>query len=165
LTRQTNPPEIWAQENERNAAPMTTNRTNPAYRRQEQIADTNCRKSTRQTKPTEIRAQENEKDASSMTTRHTDPSYRRQENDRNTQALATRCTDPSYRRQENDRNAQVMATSHSNPAYRRQEQIPDTNQRRLAREQPFFYDMATKFNTSSCTYLYPNSHEGVRAYP
>ncbi len=47
-----------------------------------------------------------------------------------------------------------MATSCSNPAYRRQEQIRDTNQRRLAIEQPFFYDMATKFNTSSCTYLY-----------
>ncbi len=47
-----------------------------------------------------------------------------------------------------------MATSHTNPAYIRQEQIADTNWRRLAREQPFLYDMATKFNTSSCTYLY-----------
>jgi hypothetical protein len=30
---------------------MATNRTNPAYRRQEQIADTNHRRSTRQTNP------------------------------------------------------------------------------------------------------------------
>ncbi len=56
--------------------------------------------------------------------------------------------------EENERNAASMATSHTNPAYRRREQIADTNQRRLAREQPFFYDMATKFDTSSCTYLY-----------
>jgi hypothetical protein len=91
---------------------MATSCTNPAYRRQEQIADTNCRRWTRQTNPPEIMAQEYE---------------------RNAQAMATSCTDP---------------------AYRRQEQIADTNQRRLAREQPFFYDMATKFNTSSCTYLY-----------
>jgi hypothetical protein len=86
-----------------------------------------------------------------MKTRRTDPSYRRQENDSNAQAMATRSTDPSYRTQENDRNAQAMATSCTNPAYRRQEQIPETNQRRLAREQPFFYDMATQFDTSSCT--------------
>ncbi len=32
--------------------------------------------------------------------------------------------------------------------------IADTNQRRQAREQPFFYDMATKFNILSRTYLY-----------
>jgi hypothetical protein len=38
-------------------------------------------------------------------------------------------------------------------AYRIPEQIADTNQRRLAREQPFFYETATKFNTSSNTYL------------
>ena len=47
-----------------------------------------------------------------------------------------------------------MATSCTYPAYRQQEQIADTNQRRLAREQPFFYGLATKFDTSSCTYLY-----------
>jgi hypothetical protein len=75
--------------------------------RQEQIADTSCRRSTRQTNPPEMSAQENEK------------------------------------------NAQAMATSCTNPAYRRQEQITDTNRRRLAREQPFFYDMATKFDFKS----------------
>ncbi len=68
--------------------------------------------------------------------------------------MATRRTAPSYRMQENERNAQAMATSHTNPPFRRQEQIADTNQRRLAREQPFFYYMATKFDTSSHTYLY-----------
>ncbi len=31
-----------------------------------------------------------------------------------------------------------MATISTNPAYRRQEQTADTNQRRLARKQPFF---------------------------
>jgi hypothetical protein len=56
--------------------------------------------------------------------------------------------------QENERNAASMATSGTNPAYRQQEQITDTNQRRLAREQPFFNDKATKFDTSSLTYLY-----------
>ncbi len=61
---------------------------------------------------------------------------------------------PEIRAQENERNAASMATSCTNLAYRWQEQITDTNWRRLAREQPFFYDMATKFNTSSCTYLY-----------
>jgi hypothetical protein len=96
---------------------MATSRTNPAYRRQKQIADTNHRRSTRQTNPREIRAQENERNAASMATRHTDPSYRTQENERNAQDMATSCT---------------------NPAYRRQEQIADTNRRRLAREQPFF---------------------------
>jgi hypothetical protein len=101
-----------AQENERNAASMATSCTNPAYRRQEQIAYINRRRSTRQTNPPEIRAQENE------------------------------------------RNAASMATSCTNPAYRRQERIADTNQRRLAREQLFFYDMATKIDTSSRTYLY-----------
>jgi hypothetical protein len=64
------------------------------------------------------------------------------------------CTNPAYRMQENERNASSMATSCTNPAYRRQEHIADTNQRRLARDQPFFHDMATKFNTSSCIYLY-----------
>ena len=57
LTRQTNQPEIRAQENERNAASMVPSRTNPAYRRQEQIADTNCKRLTRQTNPPDIRAQ------------------------------------------------------------------------------------------------------------
>ncbi len=47
-----------------------------------------------------------------------------------------------------------MATRHTDTAYRIQEQIADTNGRRLAREQPFFYEMATKFDTSSRTYLY-----------
>jgi hypothetical protein len=47
-----------------------------------------------------------------------------------------------------------MATRRTDPANRILEQITDTNQRRLAREQPFFYEMATKFDTSSCTYLY-----------
>ena len=46
-----------------------------------------------------------------------------------------------------------MATRCTDLAYRIPEQIADTNQRRLAREQPFFYEMATKFNTSSGTYL------------
>jgi hypothetical protein len=41
------------------------------------------------------------------------------------------------RAQENEKNAASMATSHTNLAYRQQEQIADTNQRRLAREQPF----------------------------
>jgi hypothetical protein len=70
LTRQTNPPEIRAQENEINAASMAARRTDPsytiqendrnaqamatsctypAYRRQEQIADTIHRRLTRQT--------------------------------------------------------------------------------------------------------------------
>jgi hypothetical protein len=111
LTRQTNPPEIRAQQNEMNAASMATSHTNPANRRQEQIADTNHRRSTRQSNPPEIRAQENE------------------------------------------RNAASMATSRTNPAYRQQEQIADTNKRRLAREQPFSYDMATKFDTLSRTCL------------
>ncbi len=48
MTRQTNPPEIWAQENERNAASMATSCTNPAYRQQEQIADTNRRSLARE---------------------------------------------------------------------------------------------------------------------
>jgi hypothetical protein len=68
--------------------------------------------------------------------------------------MVTRRTDPSYRTQENERNAQAMGTSYTDPAYRRQEQIADTNRRRMAREQPLFYDVATKFGTSICTYLY-----------
>ncbi len=56
MTRQTNPPEMKAQENERNAASMATSRTNPAYR-----------------------MQENERNAASMATSHTNPAYRRQE--------------------------------------------------------------------------------------
>ncbi len=35
LTRQTNPPEIRGQENEKNAASMETRRTDPSYRMQE----------------------------------------------------------------------------------------------------------------------------------
>ena len=67
MTRQTDPPEIKAQENERNAASMATRCTDPSYR-----------------------MQENEKNAQSMaTTRHTDPSYRMQGNERNVQAMAT----------------------------------------------------------------------------
>ncbi len=69
MTRQTNPPEITAQENERNAQAMAT-------RRLQQNADTNQRRLTRQTNPPEIRAQENERSAASMATRRTDPSYR-----------------------------------------------------------------------------------------
>jgi hypothetical protein len=57
LTRQTNPPEIRTQENERNAASMATRPTNPAYRISEQNADTNQRRLTRQTNPPEMRAQ------------------------------------------------------------------------------------------------------------
>jgi hypothetical protein len=46
-------------------------------------------------------------------------------------------------------------TRHTNPAYNRQEQFLNTAQRRLAIEQqPFCYDMATKFNSSSVTSLY-----------
>jgi hypothetical protein len=41
LTRQTNPPEVRAQENKRNAQAMVTRHTDPAYRIPEQIADTN----------------------------------------------------------------------------------------------------------------------------
>ncbi len=54
MTRQTNPPEIRAQENERNAQAMATRRTtNQAYKKEE-----------------------NERNAASMETRRTDPSYR-----------------------------------------------------------------------------------------
>jgi hypothetical protein len=49
LTRQTNPPEIREQENEKNAQAMVTRHTDPANRILEQIADTNQRKLTRQT--------------------------------------------------------------------------------------------------------------------
>jgi hypothetical protein len=92
---------------------MATGCANPAYKRQEQIAETNCGNLTRQTNPPEIKAQENE---------------------RNAQAMAKRCTDLSYRMQENERNAQAMATSCINPAYRRQEQIADTNHKNLTRQ-------------------------------
>ena len=44
LTRQTNPPVIWAQENERNAQAMATRCTDLAYRIPEQVADTNQRR-------------------------------------------------------------------------------------------------------------------------
>jgi hypothetical protein len=54
LTRQTNPPGIRAQVNERNAqAVATRHTTNQAYR-----------------------IEENERNAASMATRYTDPSYR-----------------------------------------------------------------------------------------
>ncbi len=79
MDRRCTDPSYRMQENERNAQAMATSHTNPAYRRKEQIADTNCRRSTRQTNPPEIRAQENE---------------------RNAQAIATSCTNPAYRRQE-----------------------------------------------------------------
>ena len=55
-TRRTDP-SYRMQEIERNAQPMATGCNNPACRRQEQIADTNRRRSTRQTNPQEIRAQ------------------------------------------------------------------------------------------------------------
>ncbi len=63
------------QENERNATSMTTICTYPAYRRREQIADTNRRRMTRQTNPPEIRVQENERNAASMATSCTNPAY------------------------------------------------------------------------------------------
>jgi hypothetical protein len=44
-------------ENERKAQAMVTSCTYPAYRRQEQIVETNCRRLTRQTNPPEIRVQ------------------------------------------------------------------------------------------------------------
>ncbi len=53
MTRQTNPPEIRAQENERNAQAMATRRTDPSYR-----------------------IEKNERRAASMATRRTDQSYR-----------------------------------------------------------------------------------------
>jgi hypothetical protein len=89
------------QENERNAQAMATSCTNPVYRRQEQIADTNHRKSTKQTNPPEIRAQENERNAQAMATSHTNPAYRRQEQIADTNCRrSTRQTNPAYRRQE-----------------------------------------------------------------
>jgi hypothetical protein len=63
---------------------MVTSCTNPAYRRQEQIADTNRRRLARQTNPPEIRAQENERNAQAMATSCTNPAYRRQEQIANT---------------------------------------------------------------------------------
>ncbi len=62
----------------RNAASLATSCINPAYRRQEQIDDTNCRRMTRQTNPPEITAQENEWNAASMATSCTNPAYRQQ---------------------------------------------------------------------------------------
>jgi hypothetical protein len=56
-----------------------TSCTNPAFRRQEQNADTNHRKMTRQTNPPEIRAQENERNPASMATSQTNLAYRQQE--------------------------------------------------------------------------------------
>ncbi len=53
--------------------------------------------------------------------------------------MATRrTTNQAYRMQENEKNAQAMATRRTDLSYRIPEQIADTNQRRLAREQPFF---------------------------
>jgi hypothetical protein len=53
--------------------------TNPAYRRQEQIADTTHRRLTRQTNPPKIRSPKNERNAQAMATSHTNPAYIRQE--------------------------------------------------------------------------------------
>jgi hypothetical protein len=53
LTRETNSPEIRAQENERNAASMATGLTDPSYR-----------------------TQESERNAQAMATSHTNPAYR-----------------------------------------------------------------------------------------
>jgi hypothetical protein len=68
--------------------------------------------------------------------------------------LTRQTNPPEIRAQKNERNAQAMATRCTDPAYKIPEPIADTNQRRSAREQPFFYEMATKFDISSCTYLY-----------
>ncbi len=75
MTRQTNHPEIKAQENERNAASTATRSTDPSYRILEQNADTNQRRLTRQTNHPKIRAQENEMSAQAMATRRTDLAY------------------------------------------------------------------------------------------
>ena len=82
------------------------------------------------------------------------PSYRisEQNADTNRKRLTRQTNPPEIREQENERNAQAMATRSTDPANKMQ--IADNNQRRLAREQPFFYEMATKFDTSSRTYLY-----------
>jgi hypothetical protein len=95
-----------------------------------------------------------------MATRRKYPAYRTQENERSAEALATRGTNPAERRQEHFLEPnQRRSTRHTNPASRRQEQISYTAQRRLAREQqPLWYDMATKFNSSSGTYLYKGNH-------
>jgi hypothetical protein len=78
MTRQTNPPEIRAQENERNAASMATICINLVYK-----------------------MQEHERNAASMATICTNPAYRTQENERNAASMATSCTNPpAYRRQE-----------------------------------------------------------------
>ncbi len=60
---------LWQQDV---AASMVTRRTDPSYRRQENV-----------------------RNAQAMSTRRTDPSFRRQENDRNAQAMATSCTNPA----------------------------------------------------------------------
>jgi hypothetical protein len=65
--------------------------------------------------------------------------------------LTRQTNPPEIRAQENETNAQAMVTRCTDLAYRIPEQIADTNQRRLAREQPFFYEVATKFDTSSRT--------------
>jgi hypothetical protein len=52
--------------------------------------------------------------------------------------LTRKTIPPEIRAQENERNAEAMATRRTDLAYRIPEQIADTNQRRLAREQPFF---------------------------
>ncbi len=75
MTRQTNPPEIRAQENERNAQAMATRRTtNQAYR-----------------------TQENDRNAQAMATRSTDLAYRIPEQIADTNQRRLACTDPEYR--------------------------------------------------------------------
>jgi hypothetical protein len=77
-----------------------------------------------------------------------------QENERNAQAMGTRHTDLAYRIPEQIADTNKRRLARADPAYRIPEQIAYTNGRRLARERPFIYEMATKFDTSSCTYLY-----------
>ncbi len=68
--------------------------------------------------------------------------------------MVTRRTDLAYRIPEQIAGTNQRWLARTDPAYRIPEQIVDTNQRRLAREQLFSYEMATKFDTSSRTYLY-----------
>ncbi len=119
---------------------MMTSCTTLAYRRQEQITDTNRRRMTRQTNPPEIRAHESQRNAASMATSRTNPAYRWQEQiaDTNHRRMTRNTNPPEIVVQDNERNAASMATSCTNPPYKQQEQFADTNWRRLAREQPFF---------------------------
>jgi hypothetical protein len=139
LTRQTNPPEIRAQENERNGQAMATRRTDPSYRILEQNADTNRRRLTRQTNPPEIRAQENENNAQAMATRHTDLAYRIPEQIADTNQRRLARTDPANRIPGQIADTNQKRLARTDPANRIPEQIADTNQRRLAREQLFFF--------------------------